>query len=60
VAPGKILCYIPNVWVPESTGLVKENMAVLWANDGKRSYPSLGFEQGWVEGPVTNEKLKHD
>jgi hypothetical protein len=26
-----------------------ENMAVLWANDRKRSYPSLGFERGWVD-----------
>jgi hypothetical protein len=32
---------------------------VLWANDGKRCYPNLGFERGRVEGPVRNEKLKH-
>jgi hypothetical protein len=28
----------------------KENMAVLWANDGKQSYPDLGFERGRVDG----------
>jgi hypothetical protein len=40
----------PNVWVPKATGPVKENVAVLWANDGKWSYPGLGFERGWVGG----------
>jgi hypothetical protein len=55
VASGKILCYVPDVWVPEATGLIKENMAVLWANDGERSYPGLGFERGRVEHPVRNE-----
>jgi hypothetical protein len=34
----------------------KENMAILWANDGKQSYPDLGFEQGWVDG--SSEKRK--
>jgi hypothetical protein len=49
VALGKIIRYVPNVWVHEATALVKENMAILWANDRKRSYPGLGFERGWVD-----------
>jgi hypothetical protein len=31
-------------------------MAVLWANDGKQSYPDLGFERGRVDG--SGEKRK--
>jgi hypothetical protein len=52
VALVKLLCYVPNLWVLEATRLVKENKAVLWANDGKLSYPGLGFERGRVEGPM--------
>jgi hypothetical protein len=44
VASGKILRSNPNVWVLEATRSDKENMAVLWANDGKWSYLGLGFE----------------
>jgi hypothetical protein len=28
----------------------KENMIVLWASDGRQSYPGLGFERGRVDG----------
>jgi hypothetical protein len=34
----------------------KENIAVLWANDEKQSYPGLRFERGQVDG--SGEKRK--
>jgi hypothetical protein len=41
----------------EASRLVKENMVVLWADDGKWSYPRLGIERGRVEGPM-REKIQ--
>jgi hypothetical protein len=42
------------------TGLLsgKENIAVLWANDGKQSYLDLGFERGRVDGSGEKQKTQ--